>query len=308
MSEQPAVWQGRPGRDPLQGLQRQPSVSWVGIPVGAVRTFLIESGPDVQHDREYRKDGIGPLAYARESGKPKWVAIFTIIDESGNERGLWARMPSNLQQAILMAQEQAGCIIADNRWAALQIRYDGDDPKSEAGLTPARAFSARILPPGNAADAVITIEQRNAMAEIKALEIARSSPRDPLSANPAGGWDAIGPSAPVERVAGQPPTGGGWGVAQTGTQGHSGAGFEAASPVPFAMAQDRATQPQNPDSRFGKVEGRPMPPEALAAMANMDDETLRALGHDPIAIRNAINALRSAGMLPQPAMENEPPF
>lgn len=128
--------------DPFASVSR-PAVSFKDSKIGDTVTLIVSDPASKVHSRDFET---GEPAYwddARTQAKYSAVVNGTI---DGEEKALWAQMPSALFAAIAEAQKQAGQKI--DAGGTLRIKYIGDKPNSKnARLKPAKQFAAIYEPP-----------------------------------------------------------------------------------------------------------------------------------------------------------------
>jgi hypothetical protein len=266
---QPQKWTG--SADEAFGGESRSAISWeqsrgVSVPVGTRRLLLVESGPDVSHGRNF---STGELEYWPD-GNPKWKITVQVVDENGEDYGLWMSKPSAMGAAIADAEKIAGFKIAATPWCALDITYIGDRPAKDPRANPAKQFRVVLIPP-QAALSVMTQPQRQAMD-------AKRTPTPELPAQDGAPVYGV-PQAPVPD--GQP--------AYNAPQ--------ASAPV-YGVPQAPPQRPlgQGMPRTYGPAGD--LTPEILVMFYPMTDDQIRLLGRDPAVIRQAIERATADGVLP----------
>lgn len=134
-----------PEVDPLAGHDKRPAVSFKDLPVGTVKRLTVESFARTAQTTVF---GSNPpkLAYwpgnaPGEQGNPKMAVVFDVL-EDGEEKSLWAPIPSSLKSALMKAQGDSGQRISPG--GTLLVKLAG---KKESGKgNPQNVFEARYEP------------------------------------------------------------------------------------------------------------------------------------------------------------------
>ena len=135
-----------PEEDPLEGFDKRPAVSWKGAAVGTIKTLTVES---YSRSAQTTVFGSNPPKLAfwpgntpGEQGNPKMAVVFDVLEE-GEERSLWAPIPSSLKTALMKAQQEAGQRIGPGGTLELKLTRQEDKGKGN----PQNIFAARYTPP-----------------------------------------------------------------------------------------------------------------------------------------------------------------
>jgi hypothetical protein len=286
------------------GVESRKAISWesapnVSVPHGTRRMLLVESGPAVLHGRDFTTK---QLQYWPD-GNPKWKIAVQVVDENGEDRGLWMGKPSAMGAAIASAEGNAGFKIIDTPWCLLDITYTHDKQGSDPRTDPAKQFRVMLIPPA-AALHVMTPGQRQAMEHKVAQTDAPTQdapqyappvqqpvapqqyqqPMPPSTVPPGTGQvPYVPPAQPQQYVAPQqyqqpmPPS-----TVPPGT-----------GQVPYVPPVQQAVAPQRMYGPAGDLTV-----EILTMFRAMEDAQIMALGRNPIEIRQAIEAAQRDSVLP----------
>jgi hypothetical protein len=129
--------------DPFAEGQKTPAVSLKDVPVGGEVKLHVTGPARKVQSREFET---GQLAYWDEARtQPKYSAVLP-VQLNGEDRALWAQMPSALFAAISAAQAQAGQRIDDGGTLTLKRLPDTPNAKNPR-LHPQKQWVAKYEPP-----------------------------------------------------------------------------------------------------------------------------------------------------------------
>lgn len=129
--------------DPFASAVKVPSVSWRDVQVGQTVTMVVSGPAKKVQSRDFET---GQPAYWDEARtQPKYSAVVNgTVD--GEDRAIWAQIPSALFAAIGKAQADAGAKI--DAGGTLRIQRTEDKPNAKnPRLNPAKQFIAKYEPP-----------------------------------------------------------------------------------------------------------------------------------------------------------------
>lgn len=130
--------------DPFAEGVKSPALSWTTVAVGQVIKITVTEAPTKVHSRDFTT---GQPAYWDEAKtQPKYSAVFkgTV---NGEERSIWAQMPSALFRAISEAQKNAGVKIGVG--GELLVKRLNDEPNKNPKLNASHQFAAKYDPPAD---------------------------------------------------------------------------------------------------------------------------------------------------------------
>lgn len=327
--QQPYVWQGT--GDPL-GAPKRPSISWGSIgqpvPVGTRRLLAVYEPASVRQQQDF--DTGMPKVYP-DTGLPVLQVVLGVVDENGEDRGLYFGRPSAGQAALLAAQEASGALFVAG--SLIDITYVGDKPDpTNPKKAPAKQFQAAHWP-GPACQQYMTQPQLATLQR----HLSQPRPTDAL-----GNGAAVQPAPPAQQPLPpvQNPTGAPGAAVQRyqqAVQAPAPPAYSQPGPVPpggqqFAGApapnlpqavqnvqqtfpgaqvvQQPAAPPQyGPPAQVAPPAPAPAgrTPERtfqgysavqLAGLSQLDEATRIALGHDAARVEAAMREAVAAGALP----------
>jgi hypothetical protein len=134
--------------DPFYGGEKIPSLSWKALPVGSTFTVEILDAAKTLQSRDYES---GELAYWDEAKtQPKLSAVLNTLVTAGphsvgEERSIWANIPSNMFVALKNAQKDAGEPFRAG--GTLYLRFIGEEPHKNPRMNPIKLYQAKYIPP-----------------------------------------------------------------------------------------------------------------------------------------------------------------
>ena len=135
------------GEDPFATL-KVPSVSWRDVPVGGIISMVVTRAASKTQSRDYETNQ--PSYWDDAKTQPKYSAVVNGI-VYGEERSIWAQIPSSLFAAISDAQKASGQRI--DVGGTLLIRRLEDKPNMKnPKLNAAKQFAAKYEPPAVGSD------------------------------------------------------------------------------------------------------------------------------------------------------------
>jgi hypothetical protein len=140
--------------DPYYGGEKTPSLSWKGLPHNTIFvTEVLEKATLLQStDYESRE-----LAFwDKEKTRPKMAAVTRVLvtegpHSVGEERSIWATIPSNLFIAIKEAQKAAGQKLLPG--GILRLCLTGEKRHEDPRMNPIKQYAAKYTPPAGSAGA-----------------------------------------------------------------------------------------------------------------------------------------------------------
>ena len=125
--------------DPFAGGESVPSLSFKDLPVGTTYTGIVLEEPQVVQARDYET---GQPAFWPDGNQKKTIVIRLEVD--GEERSLWAPIPSAMKTAIAEAK---GTNLIE-KGGILAVRFDSEVPNAKnPRLNPQKIYKARYTPP-----------------------------------------------------------------------------------------------------------------------------------------------------------------
>jgi hypothetical protein len=134
--------------DPFSGGEKTPSLSWKGLPVGATFSLEVLEAAKPLQSRNFES---GELDYwDTEHKQPKMAAVVNVRvlagpHSVGEERSIWAQIPSNMFIAIKEAQKTADARLAAG--GKLHLRFAGEKPHDNKRYSPIKQYEAKYEPP-----------------------------------------------------------------------------------------------------------------------------------------------------------------
>ena len=134
--------------DPYYGGEKIPSLSWKGLPHNTIFvTEVLEEATLLQStDYESRE----PAFWDKEKTRPKMAAVTKVLVKEGphsvgEERSIWATIPSNLFIAIKEAQKTAGQKLLPG--GILRLCLTGEKKHEDPRMNDIKQYAARYTPP-----------------------------------------------------------------------------------------------------------------------------------------------------------------
>ena len=139
--------------DPFASSPKIPSLSWKGLPVGAVFTLRIIEPAKLLHSRNFETNL--PDYWDDEKTQPKMSAVINAEvmngpHSVGEMRSIWAQKPSNLFAAIAEAQRVAGVKIAEG--GVLHVKFASETPHENKRYSAIKNYAAKYEPPAEVPD------------------------------------------------------------------------------------------------------------------------------------------------------------
>jgi hypothetical protein len=134
--------------DPFYGGEKVPSLSWRDLPVNSLFTLeILEEAKQLQ-SRDFES---GELAYwDAEKKRPVMSAVVNVQvkdgpHSKGEERSIWAQIPSNMFSALKEAQKAAGVKFLPG--GTLLLKFVGTEPHKNPRFNPIKQYAAKYTPP-----------------------------------------------------------------------------------------------------------------------------------------------------------------
>ena len=133
--------------------EKIPSLSWKGLPPGS--TFVLEVLEAAKSLQTTNFESQEPAFWDKEKQRPKMAAVIHVRVASGphsvgEERNIWATIPSNLFVAIREALKKADTKAAPG--GVLSLRFTGEIPHEKPHMNAIKQYQAKYDPPATAAD------------------------------------------------------------------------------------------------------------------------------------------------------------
>jgi hypothetical protein len=133
--------------DPLSGGEKIPSLSWKDLPIGSLFTCEVLEPAKSLQSRDFSTN---ELAYwDAEKTRPILSAVINVRVLSGphsvgEDRSIWAQIPSNLFVALKEAQKAAECRIAPG--GTLHLKFTGEVPHENPRFNKIKQYAAKYIP------------------------------------------------------------------------------------------------------------------------------------------------------------------
>lgn len=172
--------------DPFSGGEKVPSLSWRDLPVGSTFTLEILEEAKALQSRDYETNE--PAFWDPEHKRPVMSAVLNVCVQAGphsvgEERSIWAQIPSNLFVALKEAQKVAEAKFAPG--GILHLKFAGTVPHENKKYSPIKQYQAKYEPP------------------VAVDPFAPTAPEQRLSALPQG---SPRPAAPAAAAGAKKPT------------------------------------------------------------------------------------------------------
>lgn len=134
--------------DPFAGGEKIPSLSWKGLPIGSYFSLEITEAPKAIQSTNFETRK--PAFWDDDPNRPKMAAVVNVRvlngpHSVGEERSIWAQVPSNIWKAIQEAQKTAGARLAPG--GILHVKFAGEIPHENKHYSPIKQYEARYEPP-----------------------------------------------------------------------------------------------------------------------------------------------------------------
>jgi hypothetical protein len=134
--------------DPFAGGEKVPSLSWKDLPVGS--TFTLEILEAAKSLQSTNFESGQPDYWDEEKTRPKMAAVINVRvlggpHSVGEDRSIWAQIPSNMFIAIKEAQKAADARIAPG--GTLHLRFTGTKPHENKRYSPIKQYEAKYVAP-----------------------------------------------------------------------------------------------------------------------------------------------------------------
>ena len=140
--------------DPFDAPSKVPTVTFDKMPVGTTYELEVLAPADKAQGKDFETGE--PAVWKNNDGStsPKYSAVLRVkvLDAGGNpnmavgqERAIWATIPSAMFAALQEAKAKAGASF--DAGGKLTVRYSGDKPNEKnPRLNPAKQYQARYVP------------------------------------------------------------------------------------------------------------------------------------------------------------------
>lgn len=136
-----------PTTDPFAGSgESVPTLSFADAAVGTTYEGILQGPAEKVQGKEFGTDE--PAVWRNKDGttSPKYSAVLRLkLTDSGEERSLWAVIPSAMFAALKDAQTKAGKAFEEG--GKLSVRFTGTEPASRPGLAAKKLYAAKYEPP-----------------------------------------------------------------------------------------------------------------------------------------------------------------
>lgn len=125
-----------------------PTLSFADAEVGKTYEGIITSPAEKVQGKEFGTDEPAVWRNKDNTTSPKYSAVLRLKLADGEERSLWAVIPSAMFAALKEAQQKAGKPFEIG--GKLTVRFTGTEPASRPGLAPKKVYAAKYEPPAPA--------------------------------------------------------------------------------------------------------------------------------------------------------------
>ena len=137
--------------DPFSGGEKVPSLSWKGLPIGSL--FILEISAPAKALQSRNFDTNLPDYWDPDKTRPKMSAVVNVRvlqgpHSVGEDRSIWAQIPSNLFVAIKEAQKAVDRRLEPG--GILHLKFIGETPHEDKRKNPIKNYAARYTPPAMA--------------------------------------------------------------------------------------------------------------------------------------------------------------
>lgn len=134
--------------DPFSGGEKIPSLSWNQLPVGSTFTCEILEPAKLLQSSEFGTNSL--KFWDGEKTRPIMCAVLNVKvlngpHSRGENRSIWAQIPSNLFVVLKEAQQAAECKFLPG--GLLHVRFIGEQPHEKKGFNPIKQYQAKYEPP-----------------------------------------------------------------------------------------------------------------------------------------------------------------
>jgi hypothetical protein len=166
--------------DPFSGGEKIPSLSWKDLPVGSM--FVCEVLEPAKSLQSTNFETQLPDFWDAEKTRPKMAAVVNVRVLSGphsvgEDRSIWAQIPSNLFIAIKEAQQVAGTRIAAG--GILHLKFIGTKLHENKRYSPIKQYAAKYEAPASSTQPDPFVEPAK---PIQALPHSTPSSQPPVAA------------------------------------------------------------------------------------------------------------------------------
>jgi len=137
--------------DPFYGGEKVPTLSWRDLPVGSTFTVEVLEEAKALQGRNY--DTNEPDWWDAARTQPKMNAVINVLVRQGphsvgEQRSIWAQIPSKMFLALKDAQKAAGAKLAPG--GILHLRFDGEEPHKDKKKNAIKLYAAKYEPAAQA--------------------------------------------------------------------------------------------------------------------------------------------------------------
>lgn len=137
-----------PQYDPFEGNEKVPSLSWRDLPPNS--TFTLEVLEPAKKLQSTNFDTGKPDFWDEDKTQPKWAAVINVLvlegpHSVGEQRSIWAQIPSNMFITIKEAQKAADAKI--DTGGVLHLKFTGTIPHKDKKMNPIKQYVAKYVPP-----------------------------------------------------------------------------------------------------------------------------------------------------------------
>jgi hypothetical protein len=169
--------------DPFSGGEKLPSLSWKGLPIGSTFTLEVLEPAKALQSTNFET---GELDFwDAEKQRPKMAAVLNVHviqgpHSIGEDRSIWAQIPSNLFIALKEAQKAADARFGPG--GTLHLRFTGEEPHKNPRFNAIKQYQAKYEPP-----------TESAQADPFAKPAQKATPQAPPAQSQAQGWSSAPP-------------------------------------------------------------------------------------------------------------------
>ena len=140
-----------PTTDPFATHDKVPTVSFADAKVGTTYTMKVRGPADKVHGNDFETGAKAVWKNDDGTTSPKYSAVVPVTMEDGEDRSVWAVIPSAMFAAMQDGLKAAGKGVFFAEGGTLIIRYTGDKPNANnPRLNPAKQYQAKYTPPAAA--------------------------------------------------------------------------------------------------------------------------------------------------------------
>lgn len=133
--------------DPFEAAERVPAVTFKDAPIGTSYTMTVRGGAEKVQGRDFESGELAVWQNKDGSTSPKYSAVIPVTMPDGEDRALWAVIPSAMFAALQEARKQAGNVPFE-KGGTLVVQYHADKPNEKnPRLNPAKQYRAKYTPP-----------------------------------------------------------------------------------------------------------------------------------------------------------------